>query len=86
MWPRIVLEPEAALIDCFGTACRGTVWRRRTRSTVRVFMAFARAGRLVLNAPTDLPDGMVAMIEIDVSSWGANETVLFAGSKPLVFL
>ena len=25
------------------------------------------------------------MIEIDVSSWGANETVLFAGGKPLVF-
>ncbi len=25
------------------------------------------------------------MLEIDVSSWGANEDVLFAGSKPLVF-
>jgi hypothetical protein len=26
------------------------------------------------------------MVEVDVSEWGANEAVLFAGSKPLWFL
>ena len=35
-------------------------------STVRVFMAFARAGRLVLDAPTDLPDGtMLTLLPVD---------------------
>lgn len=35
-------------------------------STVRVFMAFARAGRLVLDAPTDLPDGtMLELVPVD---------------------
>jgi hypothetical protein len=35
-------------------------------STVRVFMAFARAGRLVLDAPTDLPDGtMLTLVPVD---------------------
>ena len=35
-------------------------------STVRVFMAFARAGRLVLDAPTDLPDGTtLTLVPVD---------------------
>jgi hypothetical protein len=54
---------------------------------VRVFFAFAafaRAGPLVLNAPTDLPDGMVELVPIDDLLAKGDEVAVVKGDEVAV--
>ena len=59
----------------------GLVWCRKV-GTVKVVLD----GEVQDIHPHDESVQRGLMVEVDVSEWGANETVLFAGSKPLWFL
>ena len=59
----------------------GLVWCRKV-GTVKVVLE----GEVQDIHPHDESVQRGLMVEVDVSEWGANETVLFAGSKPLWFL
>jgi hypothetical protein len=59
----------------------GLVWCRKV-GTVKAVLE----GEVQDIHPHDESIQRGLMVEVDVSEWGANETVLFAGSKPLWFL
>jgi hypothetical protein len=59
----------------------GLVWCRKV-GTVKVVLD----GEVQDIHPHDESVQRGLMVEVDVSDWGANEAVLFAGSKPLWFL